>query len=120
MKNKNAVIVFLKNYIKMWDNVETDEQRETLCELYNAFIEVAGLEKLSADELLADIEYMQPNNIPEPGAASILIELEAGKVTIKHGTDDGVLSPAAKVYKGAWEKLLATVKQVISETTIRD
>lgn len=41
----------------------------------------------------------------EDGAASILIELEDGNITVKHGTDGSVLLIVENALVGSWDKL---------------
>jgi hypothetical protein len=43
----------------------------------------------------------------ERGAASILIELENGTITIKHGTDGTVLHSLADAPEGTWRGMFA-------------
>lgn len=55
----------------------------------------------------------------EPGAASILIELEDGKINIRHGTDGVILFHGNEVKEGTWEKLFDAVKQIILENNLK-
>ena len=45
----------------------------------------------------------------EPGAASLLIELADGNITVRHGTDKVVLFEAKDVVYGSWEELWSTI-----------
>lgn len=54
----------------------------------------------------------------ERGAASILIELGDGKITMRHGTDKDVLNAAAEVREGTWKLLFDTIKKVIADNDI--
>lgn len=54
----------------------------------------------------------------ENGAASILIELRNGEITIKHGTDKAVLFQSIEVKPGTWSKLFNKIKEIIKEAQV--
>ena len=45
----------------------------------------------------------------EPGAASLLITLADGNITVRHGTDKVVLLEAIDVVAGSWNELWSTL-----------
>ena len=48
------------------------------------------------------------NNVKEPGAAKIIIELTNGIITVRHGEGNSVLAQWT-ANEGDWDKLWATI-----------
>ena len=50
----------------------------------------------------------------EAGAASVLIQLEGGKITVKHGTDKVILKQIDNAKAGSWDKIWNTINSIES------
>jgi hypothetical protein len=61
---------------------------------------------------------MKSNNI-ERGAASLLIELNNGCITVYHGTDKNVLKGPIEVTEGTWKELFNTIQDVIFDNSTK-
>lgn len=64
----------------------------------------------------ASLRDPEPTQEPERGAASILIELTGGNITVYHGTDKTVLAQGLAVPKGSWEQIWKTLDRFCART----
>ncbi len=50
----------------------------------------------------------------EPGSASIHIDLEHGKIIVKHGTHDVILKEIDNAEEGSWDKIWDAINSIKS------
>lgn len=54
--------------------------------------------------------------VAEPGAASMVVDLSDGVITVTHGTDDVVLQQWV-ANQGDWDRIWETIYQLVGEAS---